>query len=105
MSLLGAAVLQALPLGVVFAILYLAFIRPQRRRAGAHKKMLSELQAGDRVLTEGGLYGRIVELLDDKDLILEFSPAVKLKASKLAISEMVEKAPAGEAVEADKAAA
>jgi len=43
MSLIGAAVLQVLPLGVVFAILYLAFIRPQRRRAGAHKKMLREL--------------------------------------------------------------
>ena len=67
MSLIGAAVLQVLPLGVVFAILYLAFIRPQRLRAGAHKKMLRELQPGDRVLTEGGLYGRIVEVLDDLD--------------------------------------
>jgi preprotein translocase subunit YajC len=105
MSLLGITVLQILPLGVVFAILYLAFIRPQWRRAGAHKKMLQELGPGDRVLTEGGLYARIDELLDENDLILEFSPEVKLKATRLAISEIVEKAPAGDATLANKPAA
>jgi preprotein translocase subunit YajC len=104
MSLLGATLLQSLPLAAVFAILYFAFIRPQQRRAGAHKKMLRKLRPGDRVLTEGGLYARIAELVDDNDLILEFSPEVKLRASRLAISEMVAKAQADEAIQAGKAA-
>jgi preprotein translocase subunit YajC len=103
MSLLGATILQILPLGVVFAILYLAFIRPQRRRAQAHKRMLRDLRPGDRVLTEGGLYAYIAELLDETDLILEFSPAVRLKANKLAISEVVDKAPIKQAACPDRA--
>ena len=90
MSLLGAALLQILPLSVVFAILYAAFIRPQRRRTEAHKQMLRDLRPGDRVLTEGGLYASVAELLGETDLILEFSPSVQLKASKLAISEVVD---------------
>jgi preprotein translocase subunit YajC len=93
MSLLGATILQTLPLGVVFAILYLAFIRPQQRRAHKHKRMLRELRPGDQVLTEGGLYARVAELPDDKDVLLEFSPNLRLKASKLAISEVVDKSP------------
>jgi len=102
MSLLGATLLQILPLGLVFAILYIAFIRPQRRRADAHKRMLQDLRPGDQVLTEGGLYARVDELLGGKDLILEFAPAVKLKASRLAISEVVENAPIDEATCASK---
>jgi len=47
MSLLGFAMLQILPLTIVFGILYFAFIRPQQRQAGAHRKMLEVLLPGD----------------------------------------------------------
>jgi preprotein translocase subunit YajC len=93
MSLLGATLLQILPLGVVFAILYFFFIRPQKRQADAHKTMLRDLRPGDRVLTEGGLYARVLELIGETDLLLEFSPTMQLKATRLAISEVVEKVP------------
>jgi preprotein translocase subunit YajC len=85
--------LQGLPLAVVFGILYLLYIRPQRRLVRAYNKMLGDLRPGDQVVTEGGLYARIAQLLSENDLILEFSPTVQVKARRRAILEVVAKAP------------
>jgi len=83
------SLLQGLPITIVLAILYLAFIRPQWRIARAHKRMLGALKPGDIVVTDGGLYARITKLIDDRNLVLEFGPSVQIKARKQAISEVV----------------
>lgn len=94
MSLTGIALLQGLPLVVVLVILYFAFVRPQWRLARAHTQMLSALSPGDYVVTEGGLYARVATLLDETNLVLEFSPTLQIKAKKRAISEVIAKEPA-----------
>jgi len=48
-----------LPLVLMFAVLYFLMIRPQQKKAKEHQKMVSELQKGDEVVTQGGLAGRI----------------------------------------------
>lgn len=50
------------PLILMFVIFYFLLIRPQQKRAKEHKRMLSELKRGDKVITAGGIYGRIVDL-------------------------------------------
>ena len=63
MSLL-LTLLQFLP---IFLILYFLLIRPQQQRQKKAKKMLGELKKGDKVVTNGGIYGTVVQDLLGRD--------------------------------------
>jgi preprotein translocase subunit YajC len=92
-SMTDITLLQILPLAIVLSILYVAYVRPQQKKAGRHKQMLRELRPGDQVVTVGGFHARIAELVDERTLILELSPTIHLKADKQGIEEVLVKAP------------
>lgn len=54
----------------MFAIIYFMMIRPQQKRQKETQKMLDALQVNDRVLTSGGIYGRVVSLKPDKGIVV-----------------------------------
>jgi preprotein translocase subunit YajC len=54
---------------VLFGIFYFFIIRPQRKRQQEHQAILSDLKPGDRVITIGGIYGRIESLREDSVLL------------------------------------
>ena len=70
-----------LPLILIFVIFYFLLIRPQSKRAKEHKKMVSELKAGDEVVTGGGLLGRITEV-GDQFIKVEVADGVFLKVQR-----------------------
>ena len=75
---------------VLIAIFYFMLIRPQQKQAKARKQMLSEIKNGDTIITNSGIYGKIVKLKDDY-FIMETGPdRVKLKLQREAIG-IVEK--------------
>ncbi len=90
--------LQFLPLILMFAIFYFLLIRPQQKRAKAHKAMLAALKKGDYVVSSGGLLGRIIEI-DEETILMECGEA-KLRISRGAIGTVVDKD--GKAVEPAK---
>ena len=47
------------------AIFYLLLIRPQRKRDKEAKAMMESLAVGDKIVTIGGIYGKIVKLKED----------------------------------------
>lgn len=55
---------------VLFAIMYFLMIRPQQKRHKEMQKMLDSLQVNDRVLTSSGIYGRVVTIKPDKDVVV-----------------------------------
>ena len=55
-----------LPMGLLFVAMYFFMIAPQRKKEKEHKKMLSELKNGDKVVTIGGIYGTITAVKDDR---------------------------------------
>jgi preprotein translocase subunit YajC len=61
----GGMISMFMPLILMFAVFYFLLIRPQQKKTKLHKEMLSKLQKGDSVLTNGGLLGRIVEVEGD----------------------------------------
>ncbi|MBG0773903.1 preprotein translocase subunit YajC [Oleidesulfovibrio alaskensis] len=61
----GNPIMSFVPLILMFAIFYFMLIRPQQKKAKEHREMLGNLKKGDRVITGGGLYGRIVEVSDE----------------------------------------
>ncbi|MBM4254464.1 MAG: preprotein translocase subunit YajC [Deltaproteobacteria bacterium] len=72
---------QFLPLVLVMIIFYFLLIRPQQQKARDHRQMLDELKRNDRVLTNGGIYGRIIEL-SERELTLEISPNVRIQVDR-----------------------
>ena len=54
-----------MPLILMFVIFYFLLIRPQQKKQKEHKQMLDNLTRGDRVVTAGGLHGRVTEVKDD----------------------------------------
>lgn len=72
-------------LGLFFVIIYFFMIRPQSKKAKEQKNFLSEIQKGDRVVTIGGVHGKILEVTDDTYLI-EVDSSTKLRIEKSVIS-------------------
>ena len=84
----GNMLIQFMPLILMFAVFWFLLIRPQQKRAKAHKEMLSNLKKGDRIITQGGFLGRIVEI-DDEQILLECGDA-KLKLSRVAVGGLLQ---------------
>jgi len=61
-------------------IFYLMIWRPQAKRAKEQKNLLSNLQKGDEVVTNGGIAGKIVKVSDEKGAIAATLPKGTLKA-------------------------
>ena len=83
------ALVQFLPLIVLFAIFYFLIIRPQQKQAKAHKEMLSSLTKGDKIVTNGGLIVEVVKAEDDY-LKIRLNDDVVAKLDKNFVARKVE---------------
>jgi len=79
------AFMQFVPIILVFAIFYFLLIAPMRKRQKALQNLIENLKKGDRVVTNGGLYGTIAGV-EDKAVILKVADNVKVKVSKSAVA-------------------
>jgi len=70
-----------IPLILMFVIFYFLLIRPQQKKQKLHREMIGNLKKGDRVVTSGGLHGRITGL-SDTVVTLEISEKVRVKVSR-----------------------
>jgi len=68
-------------MGAIFVIFYFFMIRPQMKRQKEIKKFREALQAGDKVITSGGIHGKIKELKDDY-VMLEIANNITVKIDK-----------------------
>jgi len=69
---------SVLPLVLMFGVIYMLLIRPASKQRKEHAELLGRLKKDDEVVTNGGIYGRIVSL-DDKVATLEISDKVKIR--------------------------
>src|SRR5690242_3543321 len=76
------------PLIVVCAILYMLVIRPQQKAAKDHRKMVDELKTGDRVLTQGGIYGTVTGIKGGV-IQIKIADNVRVDVSRTAISQVI----------------
>ena len=66
---------------MLFGMFYFLIIRPQRRRQKEHQELMSSLKSGDRVVTVGGIYGRIESVTED-NIILKVESGALLRMAK-----------------------
>jgi len=69
---------------LIVAVFYFFMIRPQVKRQKEAKQFREGLKKGDKVITTGGIYGRIVEVQDSYAFI-EIDTNVKIKIDKAAL--------------------
>lgn len=76
--------MSLLPLFLILIVFYFFFIRPQTKKNKEQKKFRAELKKGDKVVTIGGLHGKIVEL-KETTVIMEIGSQIKATVEKSAI--------------------
>ena len=78
-----------LPILLIFAIFYFLLFLPMQRQKKKQQRMLKELQAGNVVLTSGGIVGTIISL-DDDMVVLRVKPDnIKIQVARSAVSGLV----------------
>ncbi|MBP1677288.1 MAG: protein translocase subunit yajC [Bacteroidetes bacterium] len=66
---------------LIFVVFYFFMIRPQTKRQKEIKKQREAMQAGDKVVTSGGIYGKVKEI-KDTTVIIEIAENVRIKVDK-----------------------
>ncbi|MBQ5983868.1 MAG: preprotein translocase subunit YajC [Bacteroidales bacterium] len=66
---------------LVFVVMWLFMIRPQRKQQKELQNFRNSLKKGDKVVTVGGIYGEIVEV-NDKTALIKVDGDVKLRVDK-----------------------
>ena len=89
-----------LPLVLLFGVMYLLLIRPQKKRVKAQEALVRSLAVGDQVLTIAGIFGEIVAL-DDETAQIETTPGTILRCRRNAIAGVVGPPPAATTAETD----
>ena len=73
----------------MFALMYFMMIRPQKKRQKAMQNMLDALQVGDKVVTAGGIMGKVYSIKEDSVVIETSADKTKIKFEKTSISRVL----------------
>lgn len=76
---------QIAPMLLIFAIFYFIWFVPIRKKQKAHQELLEALNKGDKVVTNGGLFGEVARV-EGHVVTLKLSDTVKVRISKQAIA-------------------
>jgi preprotein translocase subunit YajC len=82
---------QFIPLLLIFAIMYFLLIRPQQKKMKDHQAMVNGLRRGDKVVTAGGMFGKVVKVHDEGEIEVEIADGVKVRMVQSTISQVVSK--------------
>ena len=98
---LNAQLLQFGPLILIFIVFYFLLIRPQQKKAKAHREMLSNVRRGDRIVTSGGIIGTVTKADGDSELQVEIADGVRIRVLRGAVSDVLAKTDPAKADKAD----
>jgi preprotein translocase subunit YajC len=86
----GNALMQMLPIILLFVAMYFFILRPQSKKAKEHRDMVDKLAVGDEVVTAGGLLGRITEA-GDTFVALEVAKGVEVHVQRHQVTQLMPK--------------
>lgn len=82
---------QFIPLLLIFAIMYFLLIRPQQKKMKDHQAMVNGLRRGDKVVTAGGMFGKVVKVHDEGEVEVEIADGVKVRMVQSTIAQVISK--------------
>jgi len=77
-----------LPLVLIMGVFYFLLIRPQQRKMKEHQEMLKKVGKGDTIVTNGGLIGKVIKVVDDNELQVEIGENVKVRVLRTGIADV-----------------
>jgi preprotein translocase subunit YajC len=86
-------------LALIAVLFYFLMIRPERRKQAAHKSLLEGLKKNDRVVTIGGMYGVVMNVLREADEVtikIDEANNTKVRVTFGAIARVIPEEPSGE---------
>ncbi|MEZ4697547.1 MAG: preprotein translocase subunit YajC [Rhodothermales bacterium] len=75
------------PMILIFAVIYFFIIRPQKKKEDTRKAMISAVKKGDRIVTIGGIHGKVLSV-DEGTVLVEVDGSVKLRFDKNALASV-----------------
>lgn len=78
-------IMSFLPLILIAVVFYFFMIRPQTKRMKDQKNFITNLKKGDKIVTVGGIHGKIAEINDDT-FMMEIENGVKMKIDRVSVS-------------------
>lgn len=81
----GSGASSLIMMVLIIIVFYFFMIRPQQKKAKDEKKFREELNKGDKIVTIGGIHGKIIEVRE-ANFIIETEGGGKLKIEKNAVS-------------------
>lgn len=70
-----------IPMILIFAVFYLLLIRPQQKQQKQHQKMVADARKGDKIVTSGGIHGKITGVKDNCVLV-EIANGIEVKMER-----------------------
>ena len=97
-----SALIQFLPLVLIFVVFYFLLIRPQQKKQKDQRTMLDALRRGDRVVTGGGILGSVSKVVSPEEVEIDIAPGVRVKVLRSTIASVLAKPDPAAAREAAK---
>jgi preprotein translocase subunit YajC len=89
---------QIVPFALIIVVFYFFMIRPQQKKQKDREKLLDTIKKGDRVVTIGGLHGKVAGVNEEKKTVLVDTGDIKLTFDRTAIAT-IEKSETGDKLE------
>ncbi len=96
----SSAMVQFLPLVLIFVVFYFMLIRPQQKKQKDHRAMLDTLRRGDRVVTGGGIIGTVNRVASPEEVEVDIAQGVRVRVLRTTITTVLAKPDPGAAREA-----
>ena len=84
-----SALVQFLPLVLIFIVFYFLLIRPQQKKQQEHRTMLEGLRRGDRVVTGGGIVATVSKVIGTEEVEVDIAQGVRVKVLRSTISSVL----------------
>lgn len=86
-----SAMIQFLPLVLIFVVFYFLLIRPQQQKQKTHRSMLDALRRGDRVVTGGGIIGTVNRVTSAEEVEVDIAQGVRVRVLRSTITSVLAK--------------
>lgn len=80
----ASGLMSLLPLLLIIVVFYFFMIRPQVKRQKELANFRNSLKKGDKIVTTGGIYGKIAEI-EENAIIIEVEDKMRLRVDKNAV--------------------
>lgn len=77
-----------IPMILVFGIMWFFLIRPQQKKVKEDEAMRNALRRGDKVLTQGGIIGKVTKVRDDGEIEVEIADNTRVRVIRSTVAEV-----------------